>query len=111
KGFWARTIGLKIRFADFTTITRETTLPEPTNRASVIYRTALSLYERNGAGKPCRLIGLRVTGLEPSRQLSLLAKEAEAEKEQSLGRVQDRLRGKYGREVVFRAGRLIKKEK
>ncbi|MEW5784479.1 MAG: DNA polymerase IV [Bacillota bacterium] len=110
QGLWARTVCLKLRFADFTTISREITLAEPTDRSSVIYRAALTLLERNYTGRPCRLAGVRVSGLEQCRQLSLLPPRPFEEKEQNLDRVQDRLRGKYGKEMVFKAGRLMGKD-
>ncbi len=64
----ARTVVVKLRRADFTTITRSRTLPEPTDVAQRIYATACSLYEGAGlsAGTRLRLVGVRVTGLVPA---------------------------------------------
>jgi DNA polymerase-4 len=59
-----RTVSVKIRFADFTTITRSRTLPEPTDVAQVIYDTACRLYDGcQIAGSPLRLVGVRLEGL------------------------------------------------
>jgi DNA polymerase-4 len=56
-----RTVSLKIRFADFTTITRSKTLAEPTDVAKVVYGTALALYEALGLERArLRLVGVRV---------------------------------------------------
>lgn len=106
RGLRARTVTLKLRFDDFTTITRDVTLPEATDRDSVIYGAARDLFARCGVRRPWRLVGVRVSGLEAHRQLSLFTQPPGAVKEERLGRVRDRLREKYGGEVVYRAGRL-----
>lgn len=63
-GVLARTISLKLRFSDFTTITRSRTLSEPTEVGRRIYEAARELYEQaNSAGRPVRLIGVRAEQL------------------------------------------------
>jgi DNA polymerase IV len=60
----ARTVTIKVRYADFTTITRSHTLSMPTNDADVIASWAKDLVERTEAGtRPVRLLGVRVAGL------------------------------------------------
>jgi DNA polymerase IV len=71
-----RTISIKVRFADFTTITRSKTLREPTDVARVVYETARALYEALGLQRArIRLVGVRVEGLvatdDTPRQLAL----------------------------------------
>ena len=71
-----RTISLKVRFADFTTITRSRTLAEPTDVARVVYGTARQLFEGLGLDRArIRLVGVRVEGLltasKAPRQLTL----------------------------------------
>jgi DNA polymerase IV len=59
-----RTVVVKIRFADFTTITRSRTLPEHTDVARVIYATARDLYAALALDRArLRLVGVRVEGL------------------------------------------------
>src|ERR1700733_2022955 len=62
----ARTVVVKLRRADFTTITRSRTLPEPTDVAQRIYATACSLYEGAGLspGTRLRLVGGGGRGLD-----------------------------------------------
>ncbi len=68
-GYAARTISVKLRRADFTTITRARTLAEPTDVAQKIYATACELYGASGlAGVPLRLVGVRATGLAPAER-------------------------------------------
>ena len=63
-GVQARTISLKLRFEDFTTISRARTLAEPTDLGKRIYEEARSLYDAaSQGGRPVRLIGVRGEGL------------------------------------------------
>ena len=56
-----RTVSIKVRFADFTTITRAKTLPEATDVGRVVYETALGLYDALGLERArIRLVGVRV---------------------------------------------------
>jgi DNA polymerase-4 len=67
-GGWAgRTVSIKVRFADFTTVTRARTLPAPTDVSQLVYATARALYDAMGiAGRPLRLVGVRVEQLFPA---------------------------------------------
>ena len=61
-----RTVTLKVRFADFTTITRSRTMPEATDVTQEIYRTANDLFTALGLQRArLRLVGVRVEGLVP----------------------------------------------
>ena len=63
-GYAGRTVALKVRFADFTTITRSRTLREATDVGQEIYATARSLYEALGLQRArIRLVGVRMEGL------------------------------------------------
>ncbi len=69
QGVVGRTIALKVRFADFTTITRSRTLPEATDVARVVYETALGLYDALGLERArLRLVGVRVEQLRPAQE-------------------------------------------
>jgi DNA polymerase IV len=61
-----RTVVLKLRYADFTTITRSRTLAESTDLGRRLYEEARSAYEGVGAHAPVRLIGVRAEQLSPS---------------------------------------------
>ncbi|MEO8262810.1 MAG: DNA polymerase IV [Pseudolysinimonas sp.] len=59
-GVQARTVAIKLRFEDFSTISRSRTLGEPTDVARRIYEEARSLYDAaSQGGRPVRLIGVR----------------------------------------------------
>ncbi len=67
-GCVARTVTVKLRLANFTTMTRSRTLSEPTDIARKIYATACALYGGSGLGRQARLrlVGVRATGLAPT---------------------------------------------
>jgi DNA polymerase IV len=63
-GSVGRTVSIKVRFADFTTVTRSRTLREPTDTAREVFRTATQLYDALGLDRArIRLVGVRVEGL------------------------------------------------
>lgn len=71
----ALTVAVKVRYSDFTTLTRQQTLEDPVHEAKDIYVTAFQLLQRHQLlTRPLRLIGLEVSNLqEPgARQLRLL---------------------------------------
>ena len=67
------TVKLKIRWPDFSTPTRQLTLPQPTDEPEAITEAALRLFQQIWPhGQAVRLIGVGVSGLgSPPRQLSL----------------------------------------
>jgi DNA polymerase IV len=72
-GLAAATIGVKIRYADFTTLSRQMTLDVPTDDEQTIYHAAWALFERTWKrGRPIRLLGVAGRNLSPPPgQLSL----------------------------------------
>jgi DNA polymerase-4 len=73
-----RTIGIKVRFADFSTVTRARSLDAAVNDSSTVGAVALDLLRRLDPRRPVRLLGVRVAGLDeataralPDDQLSL----------------------------------------
>ncbi len=116
RGLRGRTVTLKARFADFTTITRTKTLAAPTNLGPRIYAAARELLERVPAG-PLRLLGVQISGLldvrTPVQEKLFNGEESNAtdrnsgfEARRRLERATeglDRLRKKFGRAVVLPA--------
>ena len=69
-----RTVSIKVRFADFTTITRAKTLREPTDVSREIYATARSLFDALGLQRArIRLVGVRMEGLVESERAPIQA--------------------------------------
>ena len=96
------TIKLKIRWPDFTTLTRQTTLGHRTDDEEEIEKAALELM--NSVRKPnqaVRLIGVGVSGLgQPIRQLGLWDMDYEASRK--LREAVDALRAKFGQDVIHK---------
>ncbi|WP_332684612.1 DNA polymerase IV, partial [Bosea sp. (in: a-proteobacteria)] len=63
KGFESRTIGLKLRFEDFRTVTRDLTLGQPTSDAAAIRRAAGECLKRVPLERRLRLLGVRAGSL------------------------------------------------
>lgn len=59
-----RTIGIKVRLDDFSTVTRARTIPQATSDADVVDAVAQQLLARYAPPRPVRLLGVRVAGLE-----------------------------------------------
>ena len=59
-----RTIGIKVRFDDFTTVTRARSLDAAVNEAKAVGTVALDLLRRLDPARPVRLLGVRVAGLD-----------------------------------------------
>ena len=100
-----RTVSIKVRFADFTTITRAKTLREPTDVARVVYDTALTLYQALGLERArIRLVGVRVEGLAAAsvtpRQLAL---GGAGEEWRAAERAVDRAAARFGAGAVLPA--------
>jgi len=64
KGYAGRTIGVKLRFNDFRTVTRDVTLDAPVAGAAAIRRAAGTCLKRVPLERRLRLLGVRVGGLQ-----------------------------------------------
>src|SRR6202162_5948146 len=99
EGYAGRTVTLKLRFADFSTITRAHT-DDPTQDGLAIFRRADALFGRVRLAQAVRLIGLSVSGLglAGEGQLSLL--EPDALRRERVARAVDRLAERFGETAV-----------
>jgi DNA polymerase-4 len=68
KGYLGRTIGIKLRYEDFHTVTRDTTLPSPTADPTVIRRAAGECLRRVPLEQKLRLLGVRASALSSSSE-------------------------------------------
>ena len=96
------TVKLKLRWPDFTSLTRQVTLPQPTDQDEEIYRTALGLLEKvRSKGKAVRLIGVGVSGFKPPlRQLGLW--DGDSEKRRKLQAALDEVQARFGEKAIRR---------
>jgi DNA polymerase-4 len=65
QGCRARTVTVRLRFADFETLSRQTTLPRPSDALATILRAARDCLARFAITKKVRLVGVRLSGLAP----------------------------------------------
>lgn len=72
KGYVGRTIGIKLRYENFQTITRDLTVRNPTADASTIRKAARDCLRRVPFEQKLRLLGVRISGLS---KISALLKE------------------------------------
>jgi DNA polymerase IV len=103
-GVKAGTVTVKIRDASFRTVTRQRTLPEPTDLPEPIWRTALDLARPEVRGIRVRLLGVTASGLGERDQMSLFS--TEDPRRRKAIEAADALRRRYGERAVTRA-RLI----
>ncbi len=96
-----RCVGIKVRYADFTTITRHRTLILTTDADQTIFEVGADLLRKALATdrRAVRLIGIEVSNLsEPSNQLSMLVDRER--RLHNLNKAIDRIRLKYGFEAI-----------
>lgn len=110
-GIAARTVSLKLRWPDFTTLSRQTTVEQPLDTSREIARMALALLAAHRPPtKPVRLIGVGVSNLGPPvRQLSIFdlpTDPAEAAKAEQLNAAVQALRKRFGDDAIKRGSDL-----
>jgi DNA polymerase IV len=104
-----RTVAIRVRYSDFTTLTRSRTLPDATDVTAEVHAEAVRLFDALGRRRlRVRLVGVRVEGLLPlehaHRQLVIGAREhgwPEAD------RAVDRVHSRFGRGMVGPATLLV----
>lgn len=100
-GFLARTVTLKLRYADFTTLTRSLTLPQPFDDDDTLTGAILHLWGKAEKKQAFRLLGVYVSALAPAQQLPLLP-----DRKREVQSVMDELNARFQREVVVKGRRL-----
>ncbi len=107
-GVAGRTVTIKVRFGDFTTITRSHTLASSVDSGVVIAREAKQLLKEVDVAPGVRLIGVGVSELEDSGQrqlaLNLEGEDASAPSWHEVDRAIDRIRDRFGSEAIQTGG-------
>jgi DNA polymerase-4 len=100
-GLFARTVQLKLRYKDFSTITRARTLDHATQLDTDLFHEARALFRKNWKAKAAvRLLGVNASSLERQEgQMSLLEEDRSERWRKALSAV-DRLRDKFGESAV-----------
>ena len=111
QGKQARCVTLKLRYADFTTITRCHTLRQGSDSDQTIFDIGVELLKKAlpQEKQPIRLIGIGVSNLtEPGRQLDML--DSSAQRLEQLNKAIDRMRKKYGFTAIQTGRTLLLKD-
>ncbi len=113
-GLYARTVSLTLRYADFKTITRSKTLPEPTDLDSIVLATIRALFKSSwDVAQKLRLVGVELASFSSAAsatgQLDLLD-AGRREKLERLVRATDQLRDRFGFNKVQFGGSLANRE-
>lgn len=106
QGYAGTTVRLKLRWPDFTTITRQVQLPQPTDIDREIFEPAARLLRKElRSDRAIRLIGVGVADLGPPvRQLELF--DRSWQKDEQLLQAVDEIRERYGPDALRRAASL-----
>ena len=109
--YFSRTITIKVRFADFTSVTRSKSLPSSTDLATDIYATSKGLFEAMHLQRArIRLVGVRATGLVPTSESSVQLEFSERDSGwREAEEAMDQVSLKFGNSAV-KPARLIKPE-
>ena len=106
-GLYARTLQLKLRYKDFTTITRAHTLPSPTQLDTEIFEQIRLLFRKNWRpGAQVRLLGVHASSFETQAGQGDLLEDGRRQRWQQALSAADRLRDKFGESSVSLASGL-----
>ncbi len=103
-GIRAGTVAVKIRDSQFRTISRQKTLPEPSDLTDTIWRAALELTRPEIRGKKIRLLGVAATQLGQPQQIGMF--EVVDERRRRVVDATDAVRQRFGDRAVTRASLL-----
>jgi DNA polymerase-4 len=99
-GWKGKTVKLKLRYSDFTTITRNVTLKEPTNDDSVVFDAVKGmLLKAYGRRSPVRLLGVGLTQFSEAKEEPMSLFPADEKRTQVLSAV-DKLKKKFGDDAI-----------
>ena len=109
-GLAGSVVQIKIRYADFSTYTRQTSMKECTNLDQEIYDEVQRLFLKHWqSGRAVRLLGVGVTSLDkPHRQLALW--DDHSSKKEELTKAVDDLRERFGKDIIRHADTLKPKK-
>jgi DNA polymerase-4 len=100
-GVAGRTVTLKVRFADFRTITRSRTVPRPVDAGPAVARVAIALLEGIDPALGVRLLGVSVSNLGPRPEEQLrLGEDTGGDREPAVARAVDEVRRRFGDTAV-----------
>ena len=98
-----KTVVLKVRFSDFSTLVRHSTFPKPISMSETIYAEVFNLLETlNISYQPVRLLGVGITQLSSANEYQLSLFDEKDEKRKRVTEAVDLLKNKFGEKVIGR---------
>ncbi|MEL6306868.1 MAG: DNA polymerase IV [Chloroflexota bacterium] len=101
-----RTVFVKLRWDDFTTLSRQTTLPHATQDDAVIVREATKIFDTNWERQPVRLLGVGVTNFEDAATQLPLWESEQDKKKRKLQSTLDALKERFGSDAIQRGSNV-----
>ena len=108
EGLNGRTVKIKLRWTDFTTLTRQVTLNSPTQHDDDIYAAALELFGKTWPeGRAVRLVGVGVSGFDGGGYQIGLWDAPTLEEDRRLELALDKLKDRFGEQIVRRGSDML----
>lgn len=104
KGYYGRTVTLKVKYADFRTVTHSITGESDISCDEEIFELAVKLMRGVPLHKGVRLLGITVSGLSSGEPQSLGFEEDTRRRQRN--EAVDQLKKRFGEKIIFRGGRL-----
>jgi DNA polymerase-4 len=105
-GHKGRKIALTIRYSDFKTFTKQSTLPVSTNDTGEIYRSIISILDKIHLKRPIRLLGVSLSDLAKEEGQLFLFDQAAREKKSALAKAVDSVNEKFGEHTIIPASTI-----
>lgn len=99
-GYRGKTVTLTVRYTDFKTFTRQTTLPAPTNDTGEIYRCAVAILDGIRLRNRIRLLGVSLSSLGKDDNQMSLFQDPEKEKKMARAKAMDAVNDRFGEHSI-----------
>jgi DNA polymerase-4 len=109
-GHKGKRITLTVRYGDFTTFTRQATLPAYTNDTGDIYRSAVAILDGIRLRKSVRLLGISLSSIGQDAEQMTLFQEEDREKKAALTKAVDIVNDKFGEHAVTFASTITQEK-
>jgi nucleotidyltransferase/DNA polymerase involved in DNA repair len=101
-GLSAKTVRLKLRWSDYSTITRQKTLTPPADDTDTLREASTALFVREKFPQPVRLIGFGVSRFEKPKEEQLYLFDNTNEKRKRLSQAVDEINSRFGHDSIHR---------
>jgi DNA polymerase-4 len=105
-GYKGRTVTLTVRYSDFKTFTRQSSLPAQTNDTGEIYRCAVSIFDGVQLARSVRLLGIALSSLGKEGEQMSLFEEPEKKKKAAVSKAIDTVNDKFGEHTLTYASTM-----